>query len=80
MGYHTKKIDKGTLGEFSKIKEEFEEALDAHEQDNFVLILCEFADIIGAIEAYAEKRGVKLSDIIKMKIATRSAFESGERK
>ena len=34
MGYHLRKIEKGTLGEFSKIKEEFEELEDANKQSN----------------------------------------------
>jgi hypothetical protein len=29
MGYHKTKIEKGILGEFSKIKEEFQELEDA---------------------------------------------------
>ena len=33
MGYHLRNIEKGELGEFSKIREEFEELLDAHDID-----------------------------------------------
>ena len=32
MGYHKIKINKGKLGEYSKIKEEFEELTDAYIQ------------------------------------------------
>ena len=41
MGYHTKEIDKGVLGEFSKIREEWEELEDAHNQRDSILTLCE---------------------------------------
>ena len=50
MGYHKKEIKKGTLGKFSKIREEFEELEDAHNQDVKILIFCELTDLIGAIE------------------------------
>jgi hypothetical protein len=81
MGYHTKPITKGTLGEFSKIQEEFEELVDARGQDNIILQLCEAADLIGAIEAYfVNYHAITLKDLIQMKNSTKSAFESGERK
>lgn len=81
MSYHLRKIKKGTLGEFSKIKEEFEELEDAIEQKSPLLVLCELADIIGAIEAYAlNKHHISLDDLIKMKKATKKAFETGHRK
>jgi hypothetical protein len=39
------------------------------------------ADLIGAIEAYAEKRyNLTLDDLIKMKDLTKSAFVEGKRK
>ena len=41
MGYHKVEIEKGELGEFSKIREEFEELQDAVGQDDSLLILCE---------------------------------------
>ncbi len=81
MGYHSKHIKKGDLGHFSKIREEFTELEDAWGQDNPVLELCELADLIGAIEAYSlNNYDISLNDLIKMKDATKSAFESGERK
>ena len=80
MSYHTKKIEKGVLGEFSKIKEEYEELIDALEQNSPVLMICEMCDLIGALESYAQVRfNLSLSDLIKMKNSTKSAFESGER-
>ena len=51
MGYHTKEIPKGELGQFSKIKEEFLEFEDAVNQGDLILQFCELSDMIGAIEA-----------------------------
>lgn len=80
MGYHKTKITKGILGEFSKINEEFEELTDANNQDNKVLIICELCDLIGAIEAYSTQNfNLSLDDLIKMKDATKSAFQDGKR-
>lgn len=80
MGYHKHKIIKGVLGEFSKIREEFQELQDAVEQGNPVLELCELCDLVGTIEAYAKKYNVSLDELIKMKDCTKSAFEDGHRK
>lgn len=79
MSYHKRKIKKGVLGEFSKIKEEFEELEDANEQASPVLEICEMCDVIGAIEAYARKYNLSLEDLIKMKKSTSNAFKSGKR-
>jgi phosphoribosyl-ATP pyrophosphohydrolase len=80
MGYHKTEITKGILGEFSKINEEFEELTDANNQDNKVLIICELCDLIGAIEAYSTQNfNLSLDDLIKMKDATKSAFQDGKR-
>lgn len=51
MGYHTKHIEKGTLGEFSKIREEYEELTDAVNQGSKVMEICEMCDLIGAIKS-----------------------------
>ncbi len=80
MGYHQREIKKGQLGEFSKIVEEIEELLDAHQQSAKMLELCEFCDLLGAIEAYTAKNNITLNDLIQMKNLTKSAFESGDRK
>lgn len=80
MSYHTRKINKGILGEFSKIKEEFEELEDAHNQNNPVLELCELADLIGAIKHHIKKYNITLYGLEKMADATESAFKSGGRK
>lgn len=80
MGYHKIQIPKGELGEFSKISEEYLELFDAVEQDNKILEICELCDLVGAIEAYANKFNLSLDDIIKMKDATANAFNDGTRK
>ncbi len=80
MGYHQTKIPRGQLGHFSKITEEYLELLDAHEQDNPILQLCECADLIGAIESFVKNScGLDLADVIKMKDSTKSAFLDGTR-
>lgn len=79
MGYHKKEIVKGTLGCLSKILEEVEELKDAYEQECDVLEIIELCDLIGAIEAYAERWSLSLDDLIKMKDLTKSAFEEGSR-
>ena len=81
MAYHKKKIQKGVLGEASKIIEEFNEFIDAHEQGNSIMRLIELSDLIGAIELYTiNHHNISLNDLIRMKDATKSAFEDGERK
>lgn len=80
MGYHKNNIEKGDLGTFSKITEEYQELEDAVEQANKILMMCECADLIGAIEAFAvEKLGVTLEELIEFKNLTKSAFEDGSR-
>lgn len=79
MGYHKRKIERGEFGEFSKIKEEFEECQDAIDQNNKVMVLLELSDMLGAIEEYCKKYNLTLEDLIEMKNATKRAFESGSR-
>lgn len=80
MGYHVSKISKGVLGEASKIREEYEEFMDAVEQDDKVLQLCELSDLIGAIESMAElKFNMTLDDLIKFSNKTKGAFNEGSR-
>jgi len=80
MGYHKISIPKGEFGQFSKIREEMLEILDAHAQNNPLMVLQELSDILGAIEAYIEKYNLTLADLIIMKDATARAFETGHRK
>lgn len=79
MGYHNKEIPRGKFGEFSKIREEFIEAEDAFEQGNKVMLLVELSDLIGAIEGYCSNHNITLNDLLKMKDATKKAFNDGTR-
>lgn len=80
MGYHKQTIKKGIIGEFSKIREEFEELTDAEEQKCKGLIICELCDLVGAIEEYAKKYNLSLEDIKQFSDMTKSAFKEGKRK
>lgn len=82
MGYHVKEITRGTFGELSKVNEELQEALDADEQNNPIMVLVELSDIVGAIDGFIEKRfngTITLKDIIVMAKATKKAFQTGDR-
>ena len=81
-GYHLRNIEKGVLGELSKIYEEVEEVKDADEQGVSIMLLVELSDMLGAVEAYLEKHhpSISLQDLINMKKVTQRAFESGGRK
>lgn len=85
MGYHTKPLPKGTVGEASGILEEVLEFMDAVSPDrgvrNPVLELCELSDTVGSIEAYLKRYfpGLTLQDLTEMARATRESFERGER-
>jgi len=79
MGYHKDIIPKGKLGEFSKVEEEFLELKDAFKQNHKILMLCEMADLVGSIEALANKMNMSLDDIIQMKNSTKESFEEGKR-
>jgi len=81
MGYHIREITKGSFGDFSKIQEEWEELLDAHEQGGKILELVELSDLYGAIEGYIQsKYGMTMEDIKQMSGMTSSAFKEGKRK
>lgn len=80
-GYHITHIEKGELGEFSKIEEEFLELKDAHLQNSKVMMLIEMADIIGAMSLYLEKQhNMTIDDLIVFANITKRAFKTGERK
>lgn len=79
MGYHSKEINKGVLGEYSKIEEEFEEFKDAYNQNDGVLQICELSDLLGAIEEYAKKWNLTLEQLIMFSNKTKSAFKDGKR-
>lgn len=57
-GYHVTPIPKGELGELSKIREEAAEAWDAYCQDARLMMLVELSDLVGAIEAFRQARGI----------------------
>jgi hypothetical protein len=81
MAYHTKEIKKGTIGEFSKIQEEYEELLDAYNQGDSLLQLNELSDLIGAIGLYSqEKWNISLIELVAFSEKTKQAFLSGKRK
>lgn len=68
-GYHIKFINKGVLGFFSKIEEEFNEFKDAHEQKSTIMELVELSDLIGATIAFYRKnnkdsRWVNVHDVL----------------
>lgn len=80
FGYHTRKIEKGILGDFSKIEEEFEELKDAFEQKDPIMVLCECSDLIGAIKHYTESNfGINLQNLIDFNNKTENAFQCGKR-
>jgi len=79
--YHTKEIQKGVYGEPSKIREELEEFEDGVLQQNKLLILCELADMIGAVEGYLDNNfpDITVEDLISMARLTKKAFIAGDR-
>lgn len=80
-GYHLVAIEKGELGELSKIQEELNEALDAQTQNAKIMVLVELSDMVGALEAYLNKHhpGTTLDDLKTMAGITQRAFASGRR-
>ncbi len=79
-GYHIQKIQKGVLGEISKIQEELDELKDAEIQESKVMISVELSDLYGAIESYAIKYGLTMCDLEKFSKITKRAFINGKRK
>lgn len=56
MTYHLKHIEKGTLGEWSKVVEELEEFEDAIQQDAQLMALVELADLYGALDCFLSNK------------------------
>ena len=80
MAYHLKRIKKGKIGKFSKIREEYQELKDAHEQKDNILEICELTDLIGAIEEYSKKKhNLDLNDLIRFSNKTKKAFKENKR-
>jgi len=63
--FHKTKINKGIYGELSKIREELEEAYDAENQGQDLMLLIELSDIIGAVAGVAKKYGFSLEQLVK---------------
>ena len=80
-GYHLREIDRGVLGEASKVREEVEEFLDAVDQGVSIMALVELSDLMGAVKAYLDRHhpGMELSDLIAMSDVTARAFKNGRR-
>lgn len=80
-GYHIRAIEKGSLGDVSKIREEVEELLDAHEQNVRIMELVELSDLVGAINAFLTQRhpGFSFDDLRMMNNVTARAFRNGVR-
>lgn len=54
-GYHKFKIEKGVLGQLSKVQEELDEAVDAEYQECKIMIEVELSDLLGALKNYSQK-------------------------
>lgn len=80
-GYHLRKIQKGKIGEVSKIVEEANELLDAHEQGVKIMELVELSDLYGAMVRFLEKHhpDMSMKDIKGMHQVTRRAFDNKKR-
>lgn len=80
-GYHIRDIERGELGEPSKIIEELQEFLDALEQNSSVMALVELSDLIGAIRLYLARHhpSITLNDLVCFSTITERAFTSGAR-
>lgn len=55
IGYHISEIEKGVVGEYSKIIEEINELIDAENQNARIMILVELSDLVGSIFLYVKK-------------------------
>ena len=54
-GYHLRSIPKGEYGTIEKIIEEYEEYLDACEQECAIMAVMELSDIYGAVKGFLDK-------------------------
>lgn len=78
-GYHLRNFVKEDYMSAYKIKEETQEFLDAVEQNDKLLQLCEMSDLIQAIEDYAISMGVDFDDLRKFGKKTSNAYQSKKR-
>lgn len=84
MKFHRREIAKGTYGELSKVREEVEEAMDAEEQGQPLMLALELSDILGAVRAVAERHGWKFEDldrfaVLRSNVIRREIEERGAR-
>jgi hypothetical protein len=79
MGYHIRKIEKGVIGQVSKVREELEEYEDAMEQGSKIMAAVELSDAYGALEALAATQGLSMADLALMSNITVRAFRDGSR-
>lgn len=80
LGYSNSPIKKGELGEISKIKEEFNEFIDAVKQGNPIMGLVELSDLLGSIYKWADKYNICKEDLVKMEESTSQAFKDNVRR
>lgn len=80
IGYHLSEIKKGVLGEISKIEEELNELKDAEKQGSKIMTMVELSDMYGAIEEYAKKYEITMTDLKSFSDITKRAFKNGHRK
>lgn len=80
-GYHLRQIERGVLGDPSKIREELDEFMDSIEQGVSIMALVELADLLGSVEAYLAKHhpSIALADLKAMSDVTKRAFQNGRR-
>lgn len=80
-GYHTRKIEKGEFGQFSKINEEVQELRDALRQDCKIMALMELSDLYGAIRGFLKMNypEMTMADLEKMSDITERTFINGFR-
>lgn len=80
-GYHITQIEKGVIGEASKILEETQEFIDAVDQNCSVMALIELSDLYGAIKAYLTKYHptITMDDLKIMSAITERVFQNGRR-
>ena len=80
-GYHLTRIERGELGELSKVQEELDELRDAMRQGSRIMAAVELADLVGALQAFMVRHlpGLTMEDLEKFAAITRRAFENGHR-